>query len=104
MENKSGLKPAGRAVLVKPYQPQLKESVIVLPDSVKTGQQALEQRAIVIEIGPSAWAGEDVPRAKVGDKVLVSAYAGFMAVGTADGEQYRIVNDRDIFATIEVES
>ena len=64
-------------------------------------QQVLEQRAIVIEVGSSAWLEENEPRARVGDKVLVSAYAGYMAKGIKDGEQYRFVNDRDIFARIE---
>jgi co-chaperonin GroES (HSP10) len=101
VENKSGLHPAGRAVLVKPYQPDRQDSIIALPDSVRLNQQVLEQRAIVIEIGPSAWMEESVPRAVVGQKVLVSAYAGYMAEGIKDKEQYRFVNDRDIFATIE---
>lgn len=103
MQNTSGIKPAGRAVLVKPYQPNIEKSIIELPDTVKLAQQTVEQRAIVIEAGPSAWAEESKPRAYPGDKVLISAYAGYMAVGTADKEQYRLVNDRDIFATIEVE-
>lgn len=101
MENKSGLHPKGRAVLVKPYQPERVEGLIVLPDSVKANQQTLEQRAIVIEVGPSAWEEESVPRASPGEKVLVSAFAGYMAVGVKDGQQYRFVNDRDIFAGIE---
>lgn len=103
MENKSGLKPLGRAILVKPYEPDLKESIIEIPDSVKARQQSIEQRAIVIEAGPGAWEGEPTPRAKPGDKVLLSGFAGYMAKGTADNEQYRFVNDRDIFAQIEVE-
>ena len=101
MENNSGLHPAGRAVLVKPYQPEIKQGTIIIPDAVMANQQVLEQRAVVIEVGSSAWLEETEPRAKVGDKVLVSAYAGYMAKGIKDGEQYRFVNDRDIFARIE---
>lgn len=102
--NASGLAPLGRAVLVEPYIPERKESLIVMPEEVLTRDQMLEQRATVIAIGPSAWHDEVAPRAKPGDKVLVSRYAGYMATGTADGKQYRFVNDRDIFAAIEVES
>jgi co-chaperonin GroES (HSP10) len=100
----SGLKPAGRAVLIKPYQPERKQSVIVMPDEVANRDQSIEQRAVVIEAGPSAWCDETVPRAQPGDKVLVSKFAGFVAVGTSDGERYRFINDRDIFALIEVEN
>ncbi len=101
--NKSGLKPAGRAVLVKPYQPERKQSLIVMPDEISGRDQMLEQRAIVVEAGPSAWHGEPVPRAQPGDKVLISKFAGFMATGN-DGEKYRFINDIDIFALIEVET
>lgn len=104
MENKSGLKPVGRAVLVRPYEPERKSGLIQLPDFVKANQQTLENRAIVVEAGPEAWAGEVNPRAQPGDRVLISQFAGYMAVGTADGEQYRFVNDKDIFAKIEVEN
>ena len=104
MNNTSGLLPCGRAVLVKPYQPDIAAGSIIIPDTIKVTTQILEQRATVVAIGPEAWKGEDGPRAKVGQKVLISAYAGYMAKGSGDGEQYRFVNDRDIFATIEDES
>jgi len=104
MINESGLLPLGRAVLVEPYSPEIKEGLIVLPDEVLGRDQMIEQRATVIAVGVSAWCDESEPRAKPGDRVLVSRFAGFMAKGTKDGKQYRFINDRDIFAAIEVES
>jgi len=101
--NKSGLRPLGRAVLVKPYVPERAASIIELPDFVEAQSSSLEQRAIVVELGRSAYCDEPEPRCKVGDLVLISKFAGHMAKGTADDEQYRFVNDRDIFAAIEVE-
>lgn len=103
MSNKSGLKPLGRAVLVKPYTPERTKGLIELPAFVEAQESSLEQRVVVVEVGRHAWCDEPGPRAKAGDKVLVSKFAGHMALGTADGEQYRFVNDRDIFAAIEVE-
>lgn len=100
MENKSGLVPLGRAVLIEPYEPEVRKSVIHIPDEIKGKGAMLEQRAVVVEAGPVAWADELVPRAKPGDKVIVARFAGFMAKGTADGKQYRFVNDKDIFAGI----
>lgn len=100
-KNESGLHPKGRAVLVRPYQPERKEGMIVIPESIEINQQTIEQRAVVIEAGPEAWIEERVPRAVAGEKVLISAYAGYMAKGVKDGVQYRFVNDRDIFAGIE---
>lgn len=99
-ENKSGIQPVGRAVLVKPYQPERKNGLIYVPEEAERGMQMVDQRAIVIEAGPEAWSGEAQPRALPGDKVLVSQFAGYMAKGTLDGEQYRLVNDKDIFAKI----
>lgn len=103
MENTSGLAPLGRAVLVKEYQPERAGSVIEIPDFVKERSAALETRAVVVAVGPACWPDEPV-RAKPGDKVFISRMAGFVARGTVDGEVYRFVNDRDIFAQIVHES
>jgi co-chaperonin GroES (HSP10) len=100
VENTSGLVPLGHAVLIKPYEPELRQGVIQLPDSVKGRTTMVEQRATVVAIGDCAWNDEEVPRAQPGDRVLVTKFAGYMAVGPADGEQYRLINDLDIFAKI----
>lgn len=101
--NNSGLVPLGRAILVKHYEPERVGGMIHLPEEVHGRMMMVEQRAIVVAIGPAAWPDEP-PRAKVGDKVLISKLAGYMARGTKDGEQYRIVNDRDLFAGIVEEA
>lgn len=101
MENTSGIEPRGHAVLIAPYEPERKQGLIQLPDEVARRVQMVDQRAIVIEVGACAWDDEPEPRAKPGDKVLVTAFAGYMAEGTVDGKQYRLVNDRDIFARIK---
>lgn len=101
--NRSGLRPLGRAVLVKMYEPTQPSSLIHIPDMVKERNQMLEQRAVVIEVGPASWNDEPAPRAKPGDKVIVTRFAGYVAVGPADGELYRLVNDRDIFCAITEE-
>ena len=100
IENTSGLEPLGRAVLVKPYEPEKKEGLIVIPDQVQERTHMIEQRAVVVAIGPAAWEDESVPRAKVGDKVMVAKFAGAMAIGPLDDQKYRFVNDRDIFAKV----
>lgn len=101
--NNSGLLPVGRAVLIKPYTPERKQGLIVIPDEALGRDMMVEQRAIVIALGPSVWCDEPLPRAAIGDKVLISRFAGYMAKGTKDGEQYRFINDKDIFAVIEHE-
>ena len=103
MENRSGLEPLGVAVLIRPYEPERKGAQIVLPDSVQGRMSMVDNRAIVVAVGVSAWHDEPCPRAVVGDKVLVTKFAGFMAKGPKDGEIYRLVNDRDIFCKITEE-
>ena len=98
LQNKSGLKPLGRAVLVKPYEPP-KKGLIELPESVQERHIMLEVRAIVVEVGPHAWPDEPA-RCKPGDKVLVAKMNGFTAKGPLDGMTYRLVNDRDIFCGV----
>ena len=102
--NGSGVKPAGRAVLVRPYHIEEKTAGgIVLPDQVRQKDQLAEQRAIVIEAGPLAWRDEPYPRANPGQRVLFSKWAGYQLVGPADGHIYRVVNDSDIFMIITEE-
>lgn len=103
MENNSGLEPRGVAVLIKPYEPERKGAQIVLPDSVQGRMSMVDNRAVVVAIGANAWHDEPSPRAAVGDRVLVTKFAGFMAKGPKDGEVYRLVNDRDIFCCITYE-
>lgn len=113
--NGSGLKPLGVAVLVEEFKPERKIGKIVIPESATGRQSMIDNRVKVVAIGPTAWADEgvwvsyffgllrkwrQVPRAKVGDVVLVTQFAGFMASG-ADGKTYRYVNDRDLFAGMD---
>jgi co-chaperonin GroES (HSP10) len=101
VSNTSGLEPAGRAVLLEPYEPERKGSLIEIPEFAKEKTFILESRAIVIAIGPAAWDDEKVPRAAVGDIVMVSGFSGRMVKGPADGKWYRCVNDRDLFIKVK---
>jgi co-chaperonin GroES (HSP10) len=98
--NLSGLHPQGAAVLVSPADTTLKADKIVIPDAVAGSTAIADQRCRVIEVGPLAWEKEGRPRAKAGDIVLVTKYAGFIAAGK-DGRLYRLVNATDIFCTVE---
>lgn len=101
VENKSGLKAVGRAVLCKPYHPEFDKTMIAIPDHVKSMELMQEMRATVIQLGANCWPDEP-PRAEPGDKVLISKFCGVIVKGTADGEFYRLCNDNDVFCQIEV--
>ncbi len=101
--NTSGLTPAGRCVLVLPYETaQLMSDTIVIPRPAGERLALVEQRAVLIEVGETAWHDEPKPRAAPGDHVLISRYAGFVAAGdlTLDGKPYRLVKAIDIFCKI----
>lgn len=100
--NESGLVPLGRAVLVRMVElEELKAERIVIPDHVRATSAVMETRAEVVAIGASCWEDEKEPRAKVGDKVIITRMAGYVATGPKDKQLYRLVNDRDIFCRIE---
>ena len=102
MLNTSGLEPLGRAVLVRMVElEEMKATTIVIPDHVLRNSSVMEQRAEVVAVGTEAWVDERAPRARVGDKVIVTKLAGYVAVGPKDGKLYRLCNDRDIFCRIE---
>ena len=100
--NMSGLEPLGRAVLVRMVElEELKAESIIIPPNVRRDSAVMEQRAEVIAVGGEAWGDEKAPRARPGDKVIITKFAGYVAVGPRDGKLYRLVNDRDLFCRIE---
>lgn len=101
--NTSGLAPLGRAVLVRPYsEPKAEKSVIFIPESIERGMMALDTQVEVVEVGPACWPDEP-PRCSAGDVVFIARLSGW-AVHSApgDGQPYRFVNDRDVFAKVIV--
>ena len=96
--NTAGWNPVGRAILVKPIEleQRAKDSLIVLPDSVSDRTRLAEDRAVVIAVGPDAWQGQSI-RAQPGDTVIMVKFCGYILKGD-DGEFYRFINERDIFA------
>ncbi|CAM5998764.1 unnamed protein product [Sphagnum balticum] len=102
--NTSGLVPVGVAVLVEAYEPEIKKSMIAIPETVAERTKIAETRAIIRAIGTSAWQDEPEPRARLGDKVMIARFAGIAVKGPKDGKDYRIINDRDIFCRIEEEA
>lgn len=104
VENTSGLRPLGRAVLVEYWEPERKKSTIIIPESHVDRVNAVEQRARVIEVGPACWPEEPMPRAKAGDYVLISRMAGYQCDGILDKKKYRFINDRDVFAALTPEA
>ena len=95
---KVNIKPLEDRVLI-----QIKEaesttaSGLVIPDSAKEKPQ----EGVVIAAGPGRFDGDDrVPMdIKVGDTVVFSKYGG--TERKYDGEEYLLLNSRDVLAIIE---
>lgn len=91
------IKPLGDRVVIKRLEAEEKtKSGIVLPSQAKEQPQM----ATVVAVGPGGMVeGKEVKmEVKVGDTVIFSKYAGTEI--KYDGEEYTIVSQRDILATL----
>ncbi|NLN04621.1 MAG: co-chaperone GroES [Clostridiaceae bacterium] len=92
------IKPLGDRVVIKMLeQEETTKSGIVLPGSAQEKPQLAE----VVAVGPGAVVdGQKVPmEVKVGDKVIMSKYAGTEV--KFDGVEYTILKQSDILAIVE---
>jgi chaperonin GroES len=99
VENRSGVLPVEFKVVVKldPVEEKTASGLIVKPDIVKDKERWRTIKATLVAIGGTAFTnpswGEPTPA--VGDRVYVAVAAGIVHIGP-DGDEYRIVNDKDI--------
>jgi co-chaperonin GroES (HSP10) len=101
IENRSGFRPVGKAVLLRAFELAERRMVVHLPDEVEMSSATCDTQGIVVEIGPDCWNGpSETPRAKVGDKVLITRFSGGMLRGN-DGYIYRMIPDHAIYAVKE---
>lgn len=103
--NSSGINPLDVRVLVKPDKVEEKtKGGIILPDQHKEQQKWATVKGTLVAVGANAWAEAKVSNGFVpplaGSRVLFAKYGGVNLEGT-DGEEYRIMNDEDIVASLE---
>ncbi len=92
------IKPLGQRVVIKMLETEeTTKSGIVLPGSAKEKPQIAE----VIAVGPGGYEdGKEIKmEVRVGDKVLISKYAGTEV--KIDGQEYTILKQSDILAIVE---
>jgi len=92
------IKPLGERVVIKMMESEeTTKSGLVLPGNAKEKPQVAE----VVAVGPGAIVdGKEVKmEVKVGDKVLISKYAGTEV--KFDGQEYTILKQSDILAVVE---
>jgi chaperonin GroES len=105
MTNLSGILPTEFKVLIDPKVVEEKtKGGIILPDQKKDQDQFAQQEGRIVAVSQLAFSyasadewGDAKP--KVGDVVSYARYAGAVLKGR-DGKDYRVVNDKDIFAVL----
>lgn len=108
MRNESGILPTEFKVVIKPIAVEEKsKGGIILPDDTKERDQYAQIEGTLIACSPLAftyakeeeWAAAGGRPPQPGDRVLYAKYAGTTRKGK-DGNDYRIVNDKDLWAVL----
>ena len=102
MSNESGMNPVGWRVLIKPQEVKMvsKGGSILTTETTEAREQMGNTTGVVIAMGDQCYLDEPAPWCEVGDKVIFAKYAGLLYLGK-DGNQYRMVNDKDITGTLD---
>lgn len=101
MENRSGIKPLEFKVVVLPEKVEERTAGgIIMPDMAREKEQVACVRGTLVAISPHAFEEFAKATPEVGDKVLIAKYGGQIYQGI-DGQDYRILNDKDILAVLE---
>lgn len=99
--NETALHPLGHAVLVRPDSSEF-DGRINIPEAELEKLLMNQTIGWIVEVGPSAWMDEPVPRAFPGECVVISKFAGAIVTGK-DGKPYRMVNADDVYCRRDAE-
>ena len=111
MNNTSGIEPQEYKVLIKPDDAvaeilkkytALAKAGFKVDDTSRDREQHAATEGVLIATSPLAWSFADYPSnggkfPEIGDHVIFPRYVGFMVKGN-DGEDYWLLNDKDIIA------
>ena len=101
-ECKPGFNPVEYNVVIAPKRAQEKTiGGIIIPASTQEKDEAAEVWGLLVGASPLAFNYDQWPdgatRPEPGDQVLYAKYAGILVNGD-DGQEYRILKDKDIMA------
>ena len=109
MKNESGIVPVEFKVLIKPDTVEQKTAHgIIIPDETHDREGWSQVKGTLIATGGSAftnpdWHPAETKALQAGTRVYFAKYQGILMTG-ADGNEYRLCNDKDIGAVIETEA
>ena len=101
--NPSGIQPVDDRVLVAPTKiDRMTAGGIALPETVAEQEEVGHIKGTIVAMGAQAFEDIESPdqRPAVCAIVAMARYAGYLMQGK-DGEEYRLVNDRDIAAVLD---
>lgn len=99
--NASGINPVEYKCLVLPLKVEEKtQGGILLPSQIQEQDQLAETKATLVAVGGMAFSDWQGVKPEVGRQVMIAKYAGLLCRGK-DGEEYRLVNDKDIAAVLD---
>jgi len=103
MRNDSGIRPVEYKVLIEPEAVEAQtKGGIYIPETTQDKEKFARERGRVVAIGSIAFTDPTwLETPCVGDTVLYDRYAGSMVKGL-DGKDYRLINDKEIGAIVEV--
>ncbi len=105
--NTSGIRPTEYKVVILPKEVEEKsKGGIYIPETTKEREQFAQQEGVIVAASPLAftyaskaeWGDAVAPQ--VGDRVSYAKYSGAVIKGR-DGKDYRVVNDKDIYAVLD---
>lgn len=103
MINTSGIVPVDMRVLVKPEKPSEKTAGgVFIPEKAQDKQKFAGTKAVLVAIGSNAFVewGSEARKPAPGSVVHYAQYTGSWITGE-DGEDYVIMNDKDLTSIVE---
>ncbi len=100
----SGISPIVYNVVVKPEKvAERTTGGILIPDAVRDRDQYGEHKGVLVAISPMAFSfvewPDDAPKPQIGQRVIFVKYAGTLVQGE-DGDDYRVMNDKDVLGVL----
>lgn len=99
---RAGMTMTGWNVLVIPEVVEEKVGSIFIPAAARDKEEVVQQRGRILSLGPASFDHADYKgqEPKVGAAILFAKLAGFRIEG-ADGQSYRVIQDKDIVGILE---
>ena len=98
------IEPLGYRVMIRPIDWEDKYTgQIVIPEAITDRARAGTQEGIVVGIGPTAYEDEVQPWCVIGQHVLFAKFGGIRVEDPETGEDFMLVNDRDVICSVTEE-